>query len=205
MTPERGARPPKGETAKRDDRSAALADLASVGATPDDDRVRALGALFRTSADYDAADALAEKALDALEPWRDFQAIKRALDRVKLVTEAGEALRANLFRVVPLRYLGAEPLRGREVYVARLSGLTVRDGRVVPPIAESCKKGKRGRPVAADVEMTVLTAEVMWRWNWKVCAAAVFITCPSAYSYAAIKKSFRDWDRRHRRPGTGKR
>jgi hypothetical protein len=200
VTPERGARPLKGEPAKRDDRSAALADLASVGATPDDDRVRALGAIFRTSAEYDAADALADNALDAMEPWRDFQAIKRALDRVKLVSEAGEALRANLFRVVPLRYLGAAPLRGREVYVARLSGLTVKAGRVVPPIAESCKKGKRGRPVAADVEMAVLTAEVMWKWNWKACAAAVFITCPSAYRYAAIKKSFRDWDRRHRRP-----
>ena len=204
MTQKRVARPPKGETTKRDDRLAALADLAALGATPDDDRVRALGAIFRTSAEYDAADALADNALDAMEPWRDFQAIKRALDRVKLVTEAGEALRANLFRVVPLRYLGAEPLRGREVYVARLSGLTVKDGRVVPPIAESYKKGKRGRPVAADVEMAVLTAEVMWRWNWKACAAAVYITCPSAYSYAAVKKSFRDWDRRHQRHRTVK-
>jgi hypothetical protein len=49
---------------------------------------------------------------------------------------------------------------------------------------------------------TIQTFGGMWGWTWKELAAAVYVSGADLRDYPAVKKSFRDWDRRH--PGTGK-
>ena len=191
------AKPPKRRVPRqptrgkiKDDRAAALVVLASVGATPDDARVKSLGQTFQQAEEHKAMDALCDEVDRQRNPWLDVHRIKSALDRVKLVTEEGEALRATLFRVFPLRFLSAEPLSEREEAVARRWGLDVKGRRVsereeawarrfgmkvpgrrvVLPIADPSKKAKRGRRVDAAIESTILEAAVVDDWSEGICA-----------------------------------
>ena len=202
----RGARHPTAKAvATRDDRAEALAVLVSVGVTPDDPRVRQLGAWFKSAPARNNKKTKA--ALDDLraiwEIYRDYQAIERAVYRAKLATEAGKGLRAKLFPKFNLRYvLGAkrqfeeDPLKGFAVYVARCCGLDVHNGRGGLPNVSTPVKGRPGRPVAVEIDDTAQLGKSMYGWNWKACAAAVFLSGASQLKYKFIKKSFQDWHRR---------
>ena len=202
----RGARHSHKATVAKDDRSAALAVLAAVGAEPADPRVLLLAEIFRGA----KANMATVDADVSATPWDDYEEIKRALQDAKVETELGEALKAMLLRVLrghpfPLRFLPQarvlDPARTLDAYFLRLGGLVVRDGRVVPSIAEA----RPGRPVALDIKQTILIAEDKYGWNWKVCAAAVFVTdaavsVPGAKppKYEFIRKAFGDWVRRNK-------
>ena len=186
MTRKRGARPPKAETARRDDRSAALAVLASVGVTPTlgwSEVVQA-GLLFKN------AQAAAEER-DAAEAakLRDREKMIKALVGVKLVTESEKRMRE-----APLRDLRGEAWP--------TIGQIKRGWKPPPPITNTAATRQRGRRVDVGIERTIRGFEAVHDWSWKVCAAAVFLSGVSTYDYEAIRKSFRDWDRRHRNSGT---
>jgi hypothetical protein len=201
MTQKRGARPPEAERSKKDDRAAALAVLAKVGATADHPNVQALGDVYENWAYRMAVDEAQGRLADEGESWREFQTIKRALDGLKLKTNAGCTLRRRLLQMYPLTYLQTEPLRAHEVYAARLEGYKVEHGRVVPPSTSSTDV-KRGRPVES-IQVTLDVARTVFGWDWKACAAAVFVTGAWRLDYAFAVKSFRDSDRRNRRRGMG--
>ena len=201
MTQKRGARPHKAERSKKDDQSAALAVLAKVGATADHPNVQALGDVYENWAYRMAVDEAQGRLADEDESWGEFQTIKRALDRLKLKTNAGRALRERLLKMHPLTYLRDEPLRAHEVYAARLEGYKIEHGRVVPPSMTS-KDVKRGRPVEG-IQKTLDVARTAFDWDWKVCAAAVFVTGAWRLDYAFAVKSFRDSNRRNKHPGIG--
>ena len=186
MTLRRGARPPKAETAKSDDRSAALAVLASVGVTPRLGwaEVVQTGLLFKSAqAAADERDS-AEAAI-----LRDRAKMIKALVGVKLATESEKRIREAVLR----------DLRG-EAWLT--IGQIKRGWKPSPPIASTAATRQRGRRVDVGIKRTILDLEAVHGWSWKVCAAAVFLSGISTYDYEAIKKSFRDWDRRHRNPGT---
>jgi hypothetical protein len=183
----RGARAPKAETAKSDDRSAALAVLASVGVTPRlrwADVVQA-GLLFKNA-------QVAADERDAAEAarLRDLEKMIKALVGAKLVTESEKRMRE-----APLRDLRGEPWP--------TIGQIKRGWKASPPIANTAVTKQRGRRVDMGIRRTILDFEAVHGWTWKVCAAAVFLSGVSTYDYEAIKKSFRDWDRRNRLPGIG--
>lgn len=201
MTHKRGARPPEAKRPKKDDRSAALAVLAKVGATADHPNVQTLGDVYENWAYRKAVDEAQGRLEDSGESWRDLHAIKRALDGLKLKTNAGSALRERLVQMYPLTYLRDEPLSAHEVYAARFEGYKVEHGRVVPPSTTSTDV-KRGRPVES-IQKTLDVARTAFGWDWKVCAAAVFVTGAWRLDYAFAVKSFRDSNRRNRRPGIG--
>jgi hypothetical protein len=204
VTPKRGSSPSKA----KDDRSAALAVLASVGVTVNDPEVTQLASLLacaQAAADEDAKGEIAKV--------RDRAKMVKALAGVKLVTESGRQLREALLR----------DLRG-EVWptIAQMK----RGWKPPPILTTTAAKRRKGRPVDVAVERTIRDFEAVLGWNWEVCAAAAFLAFgeerirraiedkaeasklpPPAFdrrSYEAIKKSFRDWDRRHRRSGKGK-
>jgi hypothetical protein len=183
VTQKRAARRPKGPGTKNGDREKALEVLATVGVTPTLGwaQVVQAGLLFKNAQaaanERDAAEARVQL---------DYRAIAQALGRVKLATEAGRRLR-DCF----LRDLRGETLTLNEI----------RAGKTRAPILKPLDTS-RGRPVDVGIERTILGFEAVHGWNWQVCAAAAFLSGVSTYDYEAIKKSFRDWDRRHRKPGT---
>jgi hypothetical protein len=188
VTQKRVARLPKAETAKRDDRSAALALLASVGVTPKRGwaKIEQAGLLFKNAqAAADERDAAEAAKL------RDRAKMVKALSGVELVTESEKGIREALLR----------DLRG-EFWPT--IGQVQRGWKPSPPIAHTAATKQRGRRVDLGIERTIRDFEAVYGWNWQTCAAAVFLSGVSTYSYEAIKKSFRAWNRRHRRSGTVK-
>jgi hypothetical protein len=174
--------------AKKDDRPAALAVLASVGVSPTLGwaKVVQAGLLFKNAqAAADERDAAEAAKL------RDRSKMVKALSGVELVTESEEGMREALLR----------DLRG-ELWPT--IGQIKRGWKPSPPIANTAASKQRGRRVDVGIGRTIRDFEAVHGWNWQTCAAAVFLSGVSTYSYAAIKKTFRDWDRRHRRPGTVK-
>jgi len=173
---------------KKDDRSAALAVLASVGVTPKRGwaEIEQAGLLFKNAqAAADERDAAEAAKL------RDRAKMVKALSGVELVTESEKGIREALLR----------DLRG-EFWPT--IGQIERGWKPSPPIANTATSKQRGRRVDLGIERTIRDFEAVHGWNWQICAAAVFLSGVSTYSYTAIKKTFRDWDRRHRRPGTVK-
>jgi hypothetical protein len=174
--------------AKKDDRSAALAVLASVGVTPmlGWAKVEQAGLLFKN------AQAAADER-DAAEAAKlhDRAKMVKALSGVKLMTESEEGIREALLR----------DLRGEAWPTI---GQIERGWKPSPSIANTAASKRRGRRVDLGIERTIRDFEAVHGWNWQTCAAAVFLSDVLTCSFAAIKKSFRDWDRRHRRPGTVK-
>jgi hypothetical protein len=204
VTPKRVASPSEA----KDDRSVALAVLASVGATVNDSEVIQLATLLA------CAQGVADKQRAAeLAQIRDRANMVKALVGVKLVTEWGERLREALLR----------DLRG-EVWPT--IGQMKRGWKAPPALATTVVTPGKGRPVDVAIERTIREFEDVLGWNWDVCAAAAFLAFnherirhliedkakasnlpPPSFDrrgYEAIRKSFRDWDRRHGRRGTGK-
>ena len=186
MRRNRGASPPEAKTAKSDDRSAALAVLESVGVTKKLGwaDVEQAGLLFKN------AQAAADER-DSAEAARFHDRAKmiKALVGVKLATESEKRIREALLR----------DLRGEAWPTI---GQIKRGWKAPPPIANTAATRQRGRRVDVGIKRTILDFEAVHGWSWKVCAAAVFLSGVSTYDYEAIKKSFRDWDRRHRNLGT---
>jgi hypothetical protein len=179
VTPKRGARPPKADKS-RDDRAAALAVLASVGVTPDDD-----GAFPPWSHIHVLADA-----------YRDtpqFMARLRAAEMAEL-----RAARAAIKELECVDVSSAEMSSKRELLPGTSAGhalFLAAEG----VIAAAKDHPKPGRPVEERID-TVLQYGRSIGWDWKVCAAAVFVSGAWTLGYSFAKKSFRDWNRRNTLP-----
>ena len=66
-------------------------------------------------------------------------------------------------------------------------------------IAAAKDHPKPGRPVEERID-TALQYGRSIGWDWKVCAAAVFVSGAWTLGYVFAKKSFRDWNRRNTLP-----
>ena len=179
MTQRRGARPPKADK-PRDDRVAALAVLASVGVTPDDDGVFPLWSHLHVLA-------------DAYLETPQFMARLRAAEAAEL-----RAARAAIKELEGVDVSSAEPSSKRKLLPGTSEGhaLFLAAERV---IAAAKDHPKPGRPVEERID-TVLQYGRSIGWDWKVCAAALFVSGAWTLGYAFAKKSFRDWNRRNTLP-----
>jgi hypothetical protein len=180
VTRKREPRQPKTERPKKDDRSAALAVLASVGVTPDDD-----GVFPPWSQIHVLADAYLETP--------QFMARLRAAEVAEL-----RAARAAIRELEGVGVSSAEPSSKRKLLPGTSAGhaLFVAAERV---IAAAKDHPKPGRPVEQQID-TVLQYGRSLGWDWKVCAAALFVSGAWTLGYAFAKKSFRDWNRRNTLP-----
>jgi hypothetical protein len=177
VTQKRVARPPKGPAEQKDDREKALAVLATVGVAPNDPRIAHLGNFYLKIAGF----VEEQKAPDA-KAQDDYRKIARALERVNLTTDSGKRIRDCFLR----------DLKGETLTVAE-----IKSGRTRAAILKPSEKIKLGRPVDLAIGRTIRDFGDVHGWNWQVCAAAVFLSDVSTFTYAAFKKSFGAWNRRH--------
>ena len=178
---------PKVERPKRD-MATALAVLAAVGVASDSVKLKLVCEFFQNvEANVKGIEFEHEKV------QRDYQKIWQSLECLKLESDRGQQLRDSL-----LGTLKDERFSDDEIRAGRL-----REGRSQEPIPLPSEKSA-GRPVDVSVARTIQTFKSLYDWTWKECAAAVFVSGADKRNYAAIKKTFREWHRRHGRPGTVK-
>lgn len=178
---------PKVERPKRD-MATALAVLAAVGVASDSVKLKLVCEFFQNvEANVKGIEFEHEKV------QRDYQKIWQSLECLKLESDRGQQLRDSL-----LGTLKDERFSDDEIRAGRL-----REGRSQPPIPLPSET-KAGRPVAVTFAHMLQVLGGVWGWTWRELAAAVFVSGADMRGYAAIKKIFHDWDRRHRRQSTGK-
>jgi hypothetical protein len=176
---------PKVERPKKD-MAAALAVLTAVGVDADSLRIKIAGEFFQNvEANVKGIEFENEKV------QRDYQKIWQSLESLKLESDRGQQLRDSL-----LGTLKEERFTDDEIRAGKL-----REGRRQAPIPLPAEK-KAGRRVDMTFAHTIQDFARLFGWTWKECAAAVYVAGADLRDYTAIKKSFRDWDRRH--PDTGK-
>ena len=176
---------PKVERPKKD-MAAALAVLTAVGVDSDSFRLKLVCEFFQNvEANVKGIEFEREKV------QRDYQKIWQSLESLKLESDRGQQLRDSL-----LSTLKDERFTDDEIRAGRL-----REGRSQEPIPLPSEK-KAGRRVDMTFAHTIQDFARLYGWTWKECAAAVYVSGADLRDYPAVKKSFRDWDRRH--PGTGK-
>jgi hypothetical protein len=173
VTQKRGARPPRAKTAKKDDRSAALAVLASVGATPDCEGVRVISDLYLETLQFLASLRAAEAA--------ELRAARAAIRELEAVDVSSADPNCK-------RKLLPGTSRGHALFLA------------AEQVIGAAKDHPRpGRPVEERID-AVLQYGRSIDWDWRVCAAALFVSGAWTLGYAFAKKSFRDWKSRNTLP-----
>jgi hypothetical protein len=205
----------------------ALAVLAREGVTPNDRRIADIGSHWRVIENrMSDLKKLAQPKLSAARRaalHRDYRAMGRALENARLTTAEGKRLRACFFLPEPARepegktqparepapdhVLGPNELPEDLTILARESGpdrsplrhdLMILD-RFVEGLPFGRPSGKsKGRPVSEKIKRTLRAFGIEHGWSWQVCAAALFVSGESGDSYAAIKKSLREWVARNK-------
>jgi hypothetical protein len=176
---------PKVERPKQD-MADALTVLTAVGVDSDSPRLKLVCEFFQNvEANVKGIEVEREKV------QRDYQKIWQFLESLKLESARGQQLGDFLLRALEDERISADEIRAGKL----------REGRIREPIPHPVAK-RAGRRIDEAVARTLQQLAGLFCWSWKECAAAVYVSGADKRSYAAVKKSFRDWDRRNRQSGT---
>ena len=172
----RGTRHSHKPAATNDDRTAALAVLASVGVSLDSPNVTLLAGIYR--------DIVSElKAQETRQ--RECRAMIRALEGVKIAD--GPLPRSSDER---------ERKRIEEIREGFLGILR----NELPPTSRD-ERPPRGRPVNEAIGFMIGADRSDCNLGWKVCAGIAFLLSDDwkqKHGYDFAKRAFRDWDRRNK-------